>query len=149
MWCSKVNKIVENNFINGQRYVELQSSDLLFYIRGGRSGKFRIDTANKTFLCLQFEQMQYPCIHTAAAIISFSKQNIHDFVPSLYKSEKLFQLNAMLVGPILVSELDFKMFVHQFHANYLGDKKIDSEIEVKVRKAISLFSMCYQNGHNK
>ena len=73
MWCSKVNKIVENNFINGQRYVELPSSDSLFYIRGGRSGKFRVDTANKTFL---------------------------------YKSEKLIQLNAMTVDPILVSELD-------------------------------------------
>ena len=105
MWCSKVNKILDNNFNDGQRYEVLPSTDSLFYIKGGRSGEFRVDTTNKTCSCLQFQQMQYPCIHAAAAI-SFSKQNIDNFVSDLYKSTKLIQLYAMTVEPILVSELE-------------------------------------------
>ena len=149
MWCSKVNKIIENNFNNGQQYEVLPSSDSIFYIKGGRSGEFKVDTINKTCSCLQFQQMQYPCIHAAAAI-SFSKQNLNDFDSGSYKSDKLIQLYAMSVEPILVSELDSQNVLPPIARRLPGrPKKVRIRNRNEGEESNITCSMCHQNGHNK
>ena len=79
IYCQKINCILDSNITNGRKFEVLQSSPSLFFVRGGRAGEFIVDILKKTCSCLQFQQMQYPCVH-AAATIAFCRLNIHDFV---------------------------------------------------------------------
>ena len=149
LYCQKINNILDSNVTIGRKFEVLPSSNSLFYIRCGRAGDFTLDILNKTCSCLQFQQMQYPCVH-AAATISFCRQNIHDYVSHAYKTDNLKQLYSLPIYPILIDELIPQNVLPPVVRRLPGRPK---KLRIRNRNEDSnshvTCSLCQQLGHNK